>query len=89
MAEDGPLSDTPYFFAGRRSFEEEQLLSYIRREHRRGRHLGEILEDPYVHRLGPRSFVWQTLRDTSLIELLDEDVRAAIQRDSAEDANQE
>jgi hypothetical protein len=70
-------------------FREERLLSYIRREHRRGRHLGEILEDPYVHECGSREFVWQTLRDTSLIELLDDDVREAIQRESAEISNQE
>jgi hypothetical protein len=70
-------------------FREERLLSYIRREHKRGRHLGEILDDPYVHECGSREFVWRTLRDTSLIELLDDDVREAIQRESAEISNQE
>ena len=84
MAEDDQLEGTPYFFAGRRSFKEAELLSYIRREHRKGRHLGEIIEDPFVHSLGTSNFVWATLRDTSLIELLDEDVREAIQRESAE-----
>jgi hypothetical protein len=84
MAEDDQLEGTPYFFAGRRSFKEAELLSYIRREHRKGRHLGEIIDDPFVHSLGSRNFVWQTLRDTPLIELLDEDVREAIQRESAD-----
>ena len=69
-------------------FKEAELLSYIRREHRRGRHLGEIIDDPYVQKCGPRSFLWQTLRDTSLLELLDEDVREAIQRESADISNQ-
>jgi hypothetical protein len=78
----------PYFFSRRRQFREERLLSYIHREHRRGRHLAEILEDPYVQRCGSREFVWATLRDTRLIALLDEDVRAAIQRESADSSNQ-
>jgi hypothetical protein len=80
VAEAGPLRGTPYFFAERRPFREERLLSYIRREHRRGRHLGEILDDPYVHRCGSREFVWATLRDTSLIDLLEADVREAFER---------
>jgi hypothetical protein len=75
MASCGPLGRTPYFFSARRPFREERLLSYIRREHRRGRHLGEILEDPYVRRCGSREFVWATLRHTPLIELLEADVR--------------
>jgi hypothetical protein len=83
MASWGPLGRTPYFFSARRPFREERLLSYIRREHRRGRHLGEILDDAYVGRCGSREFVWATLRDTSLIELLETDVREAIQRESA------
>lgn len=82
MANWGPLGGTPYFFSARRSFREERLLSYIRREHRRGRHLGEILDDAYVHRCGSREFVWATLRDTPLIELLEANVREAIQRES-------
>ena len=83
MASWGPLGRTPYFFSARRSFREERLLSYIRREHRRGRHLAEILDDAYVHRCGSREFLWCTLRDTPLIELLEADVREAIQRESA------
>ena len=88
MADDASLSGTPYFFAGRRPFQEAELVSYIRREHRRGRHLDEIVDDPYVQQFGP-AFLWATLRHTSLIELLDEDVREAIQRESAEVSNQE
>jgi hypothetical protein len=78
----------PYFFSRRRRFREERLLSYIHREHRRGRHLAEILDDAYVRRCGSPEFVWATLRDTSLIDLLDADVREAIQRESAEASNQ-
>jgi hypothetical protein len=80
VADAGPLARTPYFFIGPRTYHQERLLSYIRREHRRGRHLAEILEDPYVQRSGSREFVWQTLRDTSLIELLEQDVREAFEQ---------
>jgi hypothetical protein len=75
MASWGPLGRTPYFFSCRRPFRQERLLSYIRREHRRGRHLDEILDDAYVRRCGSRELVWATLRDTPLIELLGTDVR--------------
>lgn len=73
----------PYFFNRRRRFREERLLAYIHREHQSGRHLSEILEDSYVQRCGSREFVWQTLRDTPLIGLLDGDVREAFERGSA------
>ena len=89
MADDDPLEGTPYFFIGGRSPEEERLLSYIRREHQKGRHLGEILDDQYVAKLGSKEFVWRTLIDTPLIELLDQDVREDLQRASAEVSNQE
>jgi hypothetical protein len=79
MASRNPLGRTPYFFLGRRPFREERLLSYIRRQHRRGRQFAEILEDPYVQRCGSREFVWVTLRDTRLIELLKADVREAFE----------
>lgn len=89
MANWGPLGHTPYFFSARRAFREERLLSYIRREHRRGRRLAEILTDPYVERCGSRELVWATLRGTPLIALLEQDVLEAIQRDSAAVSNQE
>jgi hypothetical protein len=79
MASWGPLGRTPYFFSARRPFREERLLSYIRREHRGGRHLAEILDDPYVRRCGTSEFVWATIRHTSLIELLQQDCRESIQ----------
>jgi hypothetical protein len=83
MASWGPLGGTPYFFSARRPFREERLVSYIRREHRRGRHLGQILDDAYVGRCGSREFVWATLRHTALIELLEADVREAFDRATA------
>jgi hypothetical protein len=78
MATWGALGRTPYFFSARRSFREERLVAYIRREHRRGRHLEEILDDAYVRRCGSPALVWSTLRHTSLIQLLDTDIREAL-----------
>lgn len=80
MTSRSPLGRTPYFFLSRRPFREERLLSYIHREHRRGRHLEEILGDAYVRRCGSRQFVWATLRNTRLIELLGADIRAEFER---------
>jgi uncharacterized protein (DUF934 family) len=88
MANVSPLGRTPFFFLDGRPFREERLLSYIRRQHRRERHLAEILRDPYVHRCGSDRFVWATLRNTPLIELLEQDVRESIQRASAAVSNQ-
>jgi len=76
------LKGNPYFSFGRRPYRQQRLVSYIRREHRRGRHLGEILDDPYVRRFGTPALVWATLRDTPLLALLDADCREAIQRES-------
>jgi hypothetical protein len=75
MASSGWLDRTPYYFLSRRSFREERVLSYIRREHRRGRHLAAILDDPYLRRCGSPELVWATIRDTRLIELLEADIR--------------
>lgn len=77
----------PYFFSARRRYREERLLSYIHREHRQGRHLTDILEDPYVKKCGSREFVWEAIRATSLIELLDDDVREALAHASHEVAD--
>lgn len=73
----------PYFFNRRRRYREERLLGYIHREHQSGRHLSEILDDPYIQRCGSRELVWETLRDTPLIELLDRDIREAFEQASA------
>jgi hypothetical protein len=74
------LGHTPYYFLSRRPFREERLLSYIRREHRRGRRFADILDDPYVRRCGSPQLVWATLRDTRLIELLDADIREELEQ---------
>ncbi len=89
MASRGPGGRTPDLFSARRPVRAERLRSYIRREHRRGRHLGEILDDAYVRRCGSREVVWATLRNTSLIELLEADVRESFARATAALSNAE
>jgi hypothetical protein len=45
----------PFSFLFTRSSAEEQVVSYVTREHRRGRRLAEILQDRYVqNRLTPQ-----------------------------------
>ena len=83
------MARSPYFFAAQRPFRQARLVSYIRREHQRGRSLDEILDDPYVRRCGSREFVWQTIRDTALIQQLEDDVIEAIQRASTALSNHE
>jgi hypothetical protein len=78
MAAAGPLARTPYFSFGRRPIREERLAAYIRREHRRGRRVTEILGDPYVARCGGDSVVRAVLRRRELIEALERDVVEAI-----------
>jgi hypothetical protein len=45
----------PFGFLFTRSSAEDQVVAYITREHRRGRALGEIMQDRYVqNRLSPQ-----------------------------------
>jgi hypothetical protein len=44
------------------------LRGYIVREHRRGRRLAEILDDPYIRRCGCQSLVWHVLEDPRMID---------------------
>ena len=76
----GPLGNTPYYFLAPPTYREQRLCSYIRRAHRRGRRLDEILADPYIRRCGPPDLVWQTFRDTRLIELIEADMCETFER---------
>jgi hypothetical protein len=77
MATAGSLARTPFFAFGRRHYREERLAAYIHREHRRGRHLDEILADPYVVRFRP-SVVRSVLREPRLLAQLQQDIARAI-----------
>jgi hypothetical protein len=84
MAVGGRLARTPFFSFGRRPYREERLAAYIRREHRRGRHVTDILRDPYVARCGGPSVVAAVLRRRDLIEALERHVAEAIERSTPE-----
>ena len=73
-----PLARTPYYFIGPRPYREAELAAYIRREHRRGRRLTEILDDPYVHNRGGRALLETVMGNPGLIRSLGEDVADAI-----------
>jgi len=66
----------PYLPFGRRPFREARLRAYIVREHRHGRPLLEIMQDPYVARCGSESFRWRVLQDPRTL--------AALRRDDIE-----
>jgi hypothetical protein len=75
------IARSPYFFLGARPFREARLGSYIVREHRRGRALEEILDDPYLRRYGSESLIWKVLSRPDTIAALKADVLAAIEDD--------
>ena len=64
-------------FLGRRPFREARLRAYIARQHRAGRALSEILDDPYVRACGSDSFCWKVVTDPRTIEALERNVRDA------------
>jgi hypothetical protein len=73
------LRGNPYLFLGRRPFRETRVRSYIISQHRAGRPLSEIIDDPHLRRLGSESFVWRVIQDPRTIEALERDVREAIE----------
>ena len=78
MASAGLLARTPFFSFGRRPYREERLAAYIRREHARGRHVSEILDDPYVARCGGTTVVHRVLSEAGLLDALERDVADSI-----------
>jgi hypothetical protein len=68
----------PFFFLSRRRYREAELAAYLRREHRRGRRLAEILDDPYIERCGGQSVLRSVLRRPEVIRALGDDVGDAI-----------
>lgn len=68
----------PYSFLGARPFREARLRSYLVRQHRLGRPLREVLEDPYVRRCGGVRFRDRVVHDAATIAALEADVEAAI-----------
>jgi hypothetical protein len=69
----------PYLFLGPRPFREARLRSYIVGQHRAGRPLAEIVDDPYVRRCGSQAFCWQVIQDAKTIAELERHVRETIE----------
>jgi hypothetical protein len=75
------LFRNPFSFLFARSSAEEQVVSYVTREHRRGRHLAEILEDRYVqNRLTPQQQGRLLERPDVVHALGEQDIDAARQQ---------
>ena len=68
----------PYSFLGPRPFREARLRSYLVSQHRLGRPLRAVLEDPYVRRCGGARLCDRVLNDPAMIAALEADVEAAI-----------
>ena len=74
----GSFLRNPFSFLFARSSAEEQVVSYLTREHRRGRRLSEILEDRYVqNRLTPQQQARLLDRADVVRTLGEQDVDAA------------
>jgi hypothetical protein len=58
--------------------QEERLVAYVVREHRRGRHLGEILDDPYVRRHCSDGSRRRLIDNPALIRRLVDDIRVEL-----------
>ncbi len=79
-----PWLRNPYYEFGPRPFRAARLRSYIVRQHRAGRSLLEILDDPYVARCGSANFCWSVLEDGHTLQALGENDRERIARLSDE-----
>jgi len=79
MRRQRPLMISPYYFLSRRPFREARIRAYIRREHRSGRRLEEILDDRAIERLGGRNLAWQTILRPDTIVGLEADIAEAIE----------
>lgn len=74
----------PYFVFGPRPIREAHLRAYIVRQHRAGRALVDIVQDPYVKRCGNESFCWRVLQQPDTLAALHANDVAAFERVSAE-----
>jgi hypothetical protein len=76
----GSILRNPFSFLFARSSAEEQVVSYVTREHRRGRRLAEILQDRYVeNRLSPQQQARLLERPDVVHALGEQDIDAARQ----------
>jgi hypothetical protein len=72
MARFSMRSPFAFLFARKRS--EEQVAVYITREHRRGRDLADILDDPYVKNRCNEQDIARILERPEIVRALGDDV---------------
>lgn len=65
---------SPFSFLFAESRAEQRVATYLLREHRRGRHLGDILTDPYVRNRVAERDVARLLERPELLHALVSDV---------------
>ena len=68
----------PFSFLFARSGTEDRLAGYVVREHRRGRPLREILDDPYVRNRTTESQRSRLLERPDVIHAVGEDMAASV-----------
>ena len=74
------FAGNPYWFLGPRPLQEARLRSYILLEHRLGRRLDEILDDPYLRRSASLSLCWKVITEPATIAALGADDCRAIRQ---------
>lgn len=67
----------PFSFLFARSASEDRVAAYVIREHRRGRSLAEVLEDPFVRNRCTHEQTARVIERPDVIHALGEDVVAA------------
>jgi len=71
----------PFSFLFARSATEDRLAAYVVREHRRGRQLGEVLDDPYVRNRTTDGQRARLLERPDVIRAVGQDVAASVRSD--------
>lgn len=77
-------SGNPFLVFGSRPRRELRLRAYIVRQHRSGRRLAEILNDPYLERHGGMALIWRTLMNPDTLGALRADTSDELERFAAE-----
>ena len=73
-------SGNPFLVFGPRPRRALRIRAYIIRQHRAGRRLTEILDDPYLQRYAGWSLVWSTLLSPETLHALRNDTQHELDR---------
>ena len=78
MIRNRSLLRNPFSFLFARSATEDRIAAYVVREHRRGRPLAEVLDDPYVRNRTTEGQRARLLERPDVIHAVGEDVAANV-----------